>query len=219
MRPPAVKYCVTAVTTRSRLAGHARGIAAPENTCPVRWVGQQAVVTIPQRMDVSNAGQIRDELLVVINRSARVLIADMTATSSCDHAGADVIVRAYQRGVTGGTELWLVVTAKIVSRVLGISGVDRLVCIYPSLEAATAAQPAAAPPARVAGPAGTGTNGQAPPHSTARAGRPAPATGPADGDRAGSTPGVMGELADPLRDGRAPADGRSLGGAVPGHGR
>jgi hypothetical protein len=50
------------------------------------------------------------------------------------------VVCAYQRGVTGGTELRLVVTAKIVSRVLSISGVDRLVSIYPSLEAATAAR-------------------------------------------------------------------------------
>jgi anti-anti-sigma factor len=143
-------------------------------------------VTIPQRVDVSNAGQIRDELLAVINRGARVLIADMTATASCDHAGAGAVAWAYQRGVTGGTELRLVVTAKIVSRVLSISGVDRLVSIYPSLEAATAAPPLVAALGQVAAPHGMGTNGQAPPHSTARAGRPAPVAGPAGGDRAGS---------------------------------
>jgi anti-sigma B factor antagonist len=135
----------------------------------VWWVGQQAVVTLPQRMDVSNAGQVRDELLAAINHGARALIADMTATASCDHAGADAVVRVYQRGVISGTELRLVVTAKIVSRVLSISGVDRLVCIYPSLEAATAAQPPAEALARVAAPAGAGTNGQPPPHPAARA--------------------------------------------------
>jgi anti-sigma B factor antagonist len=154
MRQPAVKRCATAVRTRSQLAGRARGVAAPADTCPVRWDGQQAVVTIPERVDVSNAGQIGDELLSVINRGARVLIADMTATASCDHAGAGAVVRAYQRGVTGGTQLRLVVTAQIVSRVLSFSGVDRLVCIYPSLEAATAAQPAAAALAAVAAPPG-----------------------------------------------------------------
>jgi anti-sigma B factor antagonist len=190
----------------------APGIAAPANTCPVRWAGRQAVMTIRQRMDVSTAGQIRDELLSVINRGARVLIAEMTATASCDHAGADAVVRACQRGVTGGMELRLV-TAQIVSRVLCFSGVDRLVAIYPSLEAATAAL------AQVAAPAGTGTNGQPPPHPAARAGRPAQATGPADGTRAGTISGVMGELAGPLRDGRVPAEGRTLGGAVSGYGR
>jgi anti-sigma B factor antagonist len=217
MRQPPAKRRGTAVTTRSQLAGPARGIAVPANTCPVRWAGPQAVVTIPQRVDVSNAGQIRDELLSVINRGARVLIADMTVTASCDHAGAGAW--ACQRGVTGGTELRLVVTAQIVSGVLSISGVDRLVAIYPSLKAATAARPPAAALAQVAAPAGTGTNGQPPRHSTARAGRPAPAAGPAGGHRAGATPAVIGERAGPLRDGRAPAEGRTLGRAVPGHGR
>jgi hypothetical protein len=68
----------------------------------------------------------------------------MTATISCDHAGADAVVRAFQRAVISGTELRLVVTAPIVSRVLSLSGVDRLVSIHPSLEAATAASPPAA---------------------------------------------------------------------------
>jgi hypothetical protein len=86
MRQPEAERRATAVTTRSQLAGGARGIAAPANICLVRWAGPQAVVTLPQRMDQSNAGQIRKELLAVINRGARALIADMTATVSCDHA-------------------------------------------------------------------------------------------------------------------------------------
>jgi hypothetical protein len=53
-------------------------------------------------------------------------------------------VRALRRAVIGGTELRLVVTTQQVSRMLSPSGVDRLVCIYPSREAATtAAAPAA----------------------------------------------------------------------------
>jgi anti-anti-sigma regulatory factor len=79
---------------------------------PARWVGRQAVVTLPEHIDVSNAGQIREELLSVINRGAAALIADMTATLSCDYAGADAVVRAYPRAVTNGTQLRLVVTAR-----------------------------------------------------------------------------------------------------------
>ena len=75
----------------------------------------------------------------VINRGAAALIADMTATLSCDHAGADAVVRAYQRAVVNGTQLRLVVTAPIVQRVLGVNGLDRLIPIYPCLEAAIAA--------------------------------------------------------------------------------
>ena len=63
----------------------------------------------------------------------------MTATLSCDHAGADAVVRAYQRALVTGTQLRLVVTAHIVRRVLSLNGLDRFIPIYPCLEAAIAA--------------------------------------------------------------------------------
>ncbi len=109
---------------------------------PVQWTGERAVVTLPEHIDVSNAGQVREELLTLINRGAVTLIADMTATLSCDRAGADAVARAHKRAVVSGTQLGLVVTAEIVSHVLTIEGVDRLVSIYPSLEAALARTPA-----------------------------------------------------------------------------
>jgi anti-sigma B factor antagonist len=100
----------------------------------------------------SNAGQIQQELLSVIDGGATALIADMTATAWCDHAGAGAVVRAFRRAVISGTQLRLVVTAEHVSRVFSLSGLDQLVCIYPSLEAATAASPPAEVLAVVAGP-------------------------------------------------------------------
>ncbi len=51
-----------------------------------------------------------------------------------------------------GTELRLVVAAGHVSRVFSLTGLDRLVPIYPSLEAATAASPPTEMLAMVAGP-------------------------------------------------------------------
>ena len=148
---------------------------------PVQWTGRQAVIALPEHIDVSNAGQIREELLSVINRGARALTADLTATISCDHAGADALVRAYQRAVISGTELRLVVTAQFVRRMLSLSGLDRLVSIYPSLEAATAARtPAAVTPVAAARPQ-----------------EPAAAI----------TRGVAGKLVDALHDGVALSDG------------
>ena len=123
-----------------------------EDIGPVPWVGQRAVVALPERMDASSAGQIQQGLLSVIDGGATALIADMTGTIWCDHAGADAVVRAFQRAVISGTQLRLVVTAPIVSRVLSLSGLDQLVPIYRSLQAATAASPPAAALAVVAGP-------------------------------------------------------------------
>lgn len=110
---------------------------------PVEWAGKQAIVTFPGHVDVSNVGQLRDRLLAVINRGAAVLIADMTETASCDHAGVEAIARACQRASVSGTRISLVVTAPVIRRVLSIEGLDRLVPIYPSVEAATAAGPRA----------------------------------------------------------------------------
>ena len=106
---------------------------------PVEWTGRQAVVAFPGHVGISNVDQLRDRLLTVINRGATVLIADMTRTLSCDHAGVETIARACQRATINGTQVRLVVTAPGVRRVLAIEGLDRMVPIFPSLEAATAA--------------------------------------------------------------------------------
>ena len=111
----------------------------PENTCPVRWTGRQAVVTLPECIDRSNADQVREQLLLVINRGAVMLIADLAATLSCDYSGADALARACRRAVASGTDLRLVVIADVVRRVLSLTGLDRLISIYPTLEAAVAA--------------------------------------------------------------------------------
>ncbi len=106
---------------------------------PVQWTGQQAVVTFPEHIGISNADQIREQLLWIINRSALVLIADLTGTISCDYSAANALARAYQRAIANGTELRLVVTAEAVHRVLRLNGVDRLVSIYPDMQGAVAA--------------------------------------------------------------------------------
>ena len=64
---------------------------------PVEWTGRQAVVAFPGRVGISNVDQLRDRLQAVINRGAAVLIADMTRTASCDHAGVEVIAREMLR--------------------------------------------------------------------------------------------------------------------------
>ncbi|MGE5288845.1 MAG: STAS domain-containing protein [Micromonosporaceae bacterium] len=125
-----------------------------EDTSPVQWVGTQALVTLPARVDVSNAGQIGEELLSVISRGAAVLVVDMTATAACDHAGADAVARAYQQAAVHGTQLRLVVTAPAVRRVLGFSGLEGLVPVYPSRTAA------GVPAADAEAPAGRQQHGQ-----------------------------------------------------------
>jgi anti-anti-sigma factor len=111
-----------------------------EGTCPVQWTGQLAVVTLPRDIDSSNAGEIGEQLLLVINRGAGVLVADMTGTVSCDYSGADALARAYRRAIANGTQLRLVVTAPAIRRLLALNGLDRLAAVYPGLDGALAAE-------------------------------------------------------------------------------
>jgi anti-sigma B factor antagonist len=114
-------------------------VAAMSDRYPVQWAGRRATVTLPQHVGESNAGQIREELLQVINRGAAELVMDMTGTAWCDHEGAAAVARAHQRAVASGTQLRLAVAAETVRRVLTLNGLDRLIPIYRSLEEAIAA--------------------------------------------------------------------------------
>ncbi len=80
---------------------------------PAARAGRRAVVEFPEHVDESNAGQIRARLLAVDNGAA-VVIADMSATASCDHAGVDTVSLACQQAAIRRAELRLVATAPAV---------------------------------------------------------------------------------------------------------
>jgi anti-sigma B factor antagonist len=105
---------------------------------PVVWVGRVAVVTLPAEVDVSNADQIRQDLIAVLARDASLVIIDMSATTFCDSAGVTALVRAVRQASASGAGLRVATSAPAVTRVLTITGVDRLIEIYPSVAAAMA---------------------------------------------------------------------------------
>jgi anti-anti-sigma factor len=110
-----------------------------EDMEPVARADRRAVVAFPDHVDASNAAQIREQLLAAFSRGAAVVIADMSATASCDHAGVDAVARAYQQAAVRRADLRLVAPASAVRRVLAAQGLDRLVPVYSSVEAAEAA--------------------------------------------------------------------------------
>jgi anti-sigma B factor antagonist len=105
---------------------------------PVLWIGQAAVVTLPVEVDVTNADMVREELLAVMDHGAVLLIADMSKTSFCDSAGVSALVRVFRRASSSGSAMRLVVSTPAVQRVLSITGVDRLVDMFPSVAASLA---------------------------------------------------------------------------------
>jgi anti-sigma B factor antagonist len=104
----------------------------------VVWVGRVAVIKLPAEIDVSNAEQAREDLLAAVGQDASLVIADMSATTFCDSAGVTALVRTARTANARGTGLRVAARAPAVTRVLTITGVDRLIEIYPSVAAAMA---------------------------------------------------------------------------------
>jgi anti-sigma B factor antagonist len=102
------------------------------------WIGRAAVVTLPAEIDVSNADAVREDLLSVVNQGAVLLVADMSKTIFCDSAGVTALVRTFRRAAESGSGMRLVVSTPALERVLGITGVDRLIDSYPSVAASLA---------------------------------------------------------------------------------
>jgi anti-sigma B factor antagonist len=111
----------------------------PGESSPVVWLGKAAVITLPAEIDIANAGQVREDLLSALNRGAATLVVDMGGTTFCDSAGVNALVRAFKRATANGTRMRLVVSAPVVQRVLSITGVDRLIDVYPTVSASLAA--------------------------------------------------------------------------------
>jgi anti-sigma B factor antagonist len=104
----------------------------------VLWIGRVAVVALPEEVDVTNADAIGEDLLSALNQGAVLLVADMSKTTFCDSAGVSALVRTFRRAVAGSSGLRLVVGTPAVRRVLSLTGVDRLVDVFPSVAACLA---------------------------------------------------------------------------------
>jgi anti-sigma B factor antagonist len=110
----------------------------PGERFPVLWFGPAAVVTLPAEIDAANADRVREYLLSVLNQGAAVLIADLSMTTFCDSAGVRALLRTFRRADASNSAMRLVVATVSVERIMAITGVDRLVDIYPNVAAAIA---------------------------------------------------------------------------------
>ncbi|MGO8957339.1 MAG: PAS domain S-box protein [Streptosporangiaceae bacterium] len=102
------------------------------------WTGRFAVVAFPEHVDASTAPGISDQLRAAVGKGTAVVIADMSATAWCDRAGVDALMHAYQLAAVSNAELRLVVREPAVGRVVSDAGLDRLVAVFRSVEAAAA---------------------------------------------------------------------------------
>jgi anti-sigma B factor antagonist len=120
----------------------------PASHFPIAMVTGVPVVAAPGEIDVSNADWLRAALLAAASQGQGTFVVDMTRTTFCNSAGLGVLVRAHKRAVAEGSELRLVLPASASAlRVFTLTGIDRLIPSFTSLDQALAPAPAAAAPA------------------------------------------------------------------------
>jgi anti-sigma B factor antagonist len=102
------------------------------------WAGRVAVMPLPGEVDISNADQIRRDVIAAVAQDASLVIADMSTTRFCDSAGVTALIRAVRMANEGGAGLRIAASAPSVTRVLAITGVDQLIGIYPTVADAMA---------------------------------------------------------------------------------
>jgi anti-sigma B factor antagonist len=102
----------------------------------VRIIGGVPVVSAPEEIDISNAGDFRAAFQSAAGHPT--IVADLSATEYCDSSGLNVLVRALRRVQEQGGELRLVARTSAVLRILNVTGVGKLLKVYASVEDALA---------------------------------------------------------------------------------
>jgi anti-anti-sigma factor len=101
------------------------------------------IVTLPDEIDMTNAGLVEDRLRAAVRPGIEVVIADMSATTFADSSAVRALLSARSAASAGHSELRLVIVACAVLRILQVMGLDKLLLIYPSVPAALPAAPPA----------------------------------------------------------------------------
>ncbi len=108
----------------------------PEISFPVEVVEGVPVVTAPAEIDVANAALLQKALLEAAGPGQALVVVDMSRTRFCDSAGLNALVGAARQARADGGEVRLVVLGQAVARIVALTGVDRVVPCYASLEEA-----------------------------------------------------------------------------------
>ena len=106
--------------------------------CPVEVVSGVPVVAAPEEIDMISAPDLRSALLEAAAQGHGMLVVDMSRTQFCDSSGVHTLLAAHERARAEGSELLLVISAPVVLRIFEITGLDRIIRSFPSLDGALA---------------------------------------------------------------------------------
>lgn len=97
---------------------------------------EPVIVRLPAEIDLANAEDVGEQLRSAFTRGAAVVIADLTSTVFCDSSGARQLVLSHNYADFHDAQMRFVIPDRNMLRILTVTGIDQLLSIYPSLDAA-----------------------------------------------------------------------------------
>ena len=102
----------------------------------VRLLALPEIVTFPDEVDITNAGNYGSALFGACRPGVTVVVADLSQTTFCDSSGIRCLLAAQGQADVCGVKLQIVTSSAVVLRTLEVLGVDQLLSIYPTMAAA-----------------------------------------------------------------------------------
>lgn len=102
------------------------------------------VLAVSGELDVASAPMLRAHVGFALGRRPAHLILDLAGLRFCDAAGLSVFAMARKASRRDGASLALAAVPRAVIRLLRMTGMDRVLDVYPSVAAAAPQAPGAA---------------------------------------------------------------------------
>jgi anti-sigma B factor antagonist len=94
------------------------------------------VVEVEGEVDLATAPTLQDALVEAIAAEPTEVVVDLSGVTFMDSTGLAALVRAHQRAAERGGSMRLVGASKGVRRILDLTGLDRVLEIHDTLDAA-----------------------------------------------------------------------------------
>jgi len=101
--------------------------------------GDVSVVGLSGELDISTTDQFFDATVDLVDAGRRHVVADLTRLTFCDSSGLGTIVKLRKIVDDAGGELLLARPSVMVAGLLELTGLDRVVRVFPTPEAAVGA--------------------------------------------------------------------------------
>jgi len=98
--------------------------------------GGITIAELTGELDIASAPALREQLLSLLGPGSSRLVIDLSEVSFCDASGLAVLVNTGRRARLLGGFLRLAAVSPQVARVLNITGLDRHLAIFPTVQAA-----------------------------------------------------------------------------------